>query len=199
MITRRGCSGRRVLSALLSLGFAAGTGALAMRSAWAQAESKTGSRAPLARYFPREDLVVYAEFDGLDAHRDAWKKTATYRVLNETTTGAMLEQTLARFLDEVVVSDTGVPARGREVVDLGEHLLRSGFAVGINRRGGAGLPRSFGIIIRGGAKGQSRAILDRFLRAGEGPRSKIKQVQKSGGRSVQVLGDSPRTAFAWWA
>jgi prepilin-type processing-associated H-X9-DG protein len=168
-------------------------------SATAQGPSKPAGPPPLARYFPREDLVVYAEFDGLDAHREAWKKTATYRVLNETTTGAMLEQTLARFLDEVVVSGTGVPARGREVVDLGEHLLRSGFAVGINRRGGAGLPRSFGIVIRGGAKGQSRAILDRFLRAGEGPRSKIKQVQKSGGRSVQVLSDSPRTAFAWWA
>src|SRR5689334_11848169 len=131
-------------------------------AAAAQEPAKPTGPPPLARYFPRQDLVVYMEFDGLDAHRDAWKKTATYRVLTETTTGAMLEQTLARLLDEVVLGGTGAPARGRDLVGLGEHLLRSGFAVGINRRGGVGLPRSFGIVVRGGAKGQPRAILERF-------------------------------------
>jgi hypothetical protein len=185
-----------------SLRIAAAAGVIAAglaATAAAQEPAKPAGPPPLARYFPRQDLVVYIEFDGLDTHRDAWKKTATYRLLNETTTGAMLEQTLARFLDEVVFSGIGVPARGRELVGLGEHLLRSGFAVGINRRGGMGLPRSFGIVVRGGATGQLRVTLDRLLRAGEGPRAKIKQVQQAGGRSVQVLSDSPRTALAWWA
>ena len=63
--------------------------------AMAQDRPKPADPPPLSRYFPRQDLVVYAEFDGLDAHRDGWKKTAAYRVLNETTTGAMLEQTLS--------------------------------------------------------------------------------------------------------
>ena len=62
--------------------------------------AETGRPAPLSRFFPRQDLVVYAEFDGLDAHRDGWRKTAAYRMLNETTTGAMLEQTLTRLLDD---------------------------------------------------------------------------------------------------
>src|SRR5262249_60093929 len=91
--------------------------------------------APLARYFPRQDLVVYAEFDGLDAHRDAWMKTAAYRLLNETTTGAMLEQTLARLLEWFLAHQPGFSLKGREVVGLGKHLLRSGFAVGITRAG----------------------------------------------------------------
>ncbi len=168
-------------------------------AAAAQGPSKPAGPPPLARFFPRQDLVIYAEFEGLDAHRDDWKKTATYRVLNETTTGAMLEQTLARFLDETVLSVVGVPARGRELVGLGEHLLRSGFALGINRAGGVGLPRCFGIVIRGAAAGQPRAVLDRFLRAGEGPRNPLKRVEKPGGRTIQMLGASPRVALSWWA
>ena len=131
-----------------------------MRSAWAQAESKTGSRAPLARYFPRQDLVVYAEFDGLDEHRDAWKKTALYRVLNETTTGALYERSLGRLFEKILQKQAGAPASGRELVALGIHVLRSGFAVGINRAGGAGPPRSFAVVLRDAAEGAPRAIVD---------------------------------------
>ena len=40
-----------------------------------QPPSKLAGAVPLARYFPRQDLVVYVEFDGLDAHRDAWRKS----------------------------------------------------------------------------------------------------------------------------
>ena len=168
-------------------------------SAMAQPASKMGTPPPLARFFPRQDLVVYAEFDGLDAHRDAWKQTAAYRLLNETTTGAMLEQSFARLLDELILKNAGGLLRGRELVGLGEHLLRAGFAVGINRAGGVGPPRSFGLVIRGGAKGQTRALLDRLLRESEGPRLKIKRVQKPGGRTVEVVSDAPRTSLAWWA
>ena len=60
----------------------------------ARAESK-----PLARYVPKDELIVYAELSGLDAHYDAWRKTATYKMLNETGTGAMLEETLAQTID----------------------------------------------------------------------------------------------------
>src|SRR3954451_3823275 len=42
-------------------------------------DEPAGPRPP-AGYFPREDLVVFAEFDGLDAHAEAWKKTAAYRL-----------------------------------------------------------------------------------------------------------------------
>src|SRR5436305_1340662 len=107
MIHRASCRPSRIIA--LACVVAAG---LAAASA-AQGPSKPAGPPPLARYFPRQDLVVYAEFDGLDAHRDAWKQTATYRVLTETTTGAMLEQTLARLLDERVVNATGVPGGGR--------------------------------------------------------------------------------------
>jgi prepilin-type processing-associated H-X9-DG protein len=156
--------------------------------------------APLARYFPRKDLVVYAEFDGLDAHRDAWTKSAAYRLLTETTTGAMLEQSAARLIDQLTISvGSPVPANGRELVALGKHLMLSGFAVGINRAGGEGLPRCLGLVIRGGARDVPRTTFERFLRAGVTPRSRIRPVEKPGGRTVQVLEQTPGRATAWWS
>ena len=107
---------------------------------------------PLARYFPSQDLVVYVEFDGLERHREAWKKTALFRVLNETTTGAMYEAMVPRVLDLIVPESSGVRVSGKELSEFALHLARSGFAVGINRAGGAGPPRCFGLVIRGGAK-----------------------------------------------
>jgi hypothetical protein len=150
--------------------------------------------APLARYIPRQDLVVYAEFDGLEAHRDAWRRTASYRLLNETTTGAMLEQSLARLMDMLLARQSTVRVTGRELVVLGEHLLRSGFAIGINRAGGLGPPRSFALVIRDGAGAEVRSILERLVRSGEGPRARVERVDKPGGRTVEVLRDPPRTA-----
>ena len=54
---------------------------------------------PLARYVPRDDLVVYSEFGGLDAHAAAWRQTAAYKMLNETTAGAMLSTVLSQVID----------------------------------------------------------------------------------------------------
>jgi hypothetical protein len=75
-------------------------------------QSSTKSAAPLARYFPRQDLVAYAEFDGLSAHRDVWNKSAIYRLLNQTSTGALYQQAIARILDLVVANQQETPGRG---------------------------------------------------------------------------------------
>ena len=47
--------------------------------------------APLARYVPLQRFVAYLEFDGLDAHADAWHTSAAYKLLNDTKLGALLE------------------------------------------------------------------------------------------------------------
>ncbi len=67
------------------------------------------------RSFPSQDLVVYVEFDGLDRPREAWKKTALFRVLNETTTGAMYEAMVPRVLDLIVPESSGVRVSGKEL------------------------------------------------------------------------------------
>src|SRR5262249_55869983 len=48
-------------------------------------------KSSLGRYVPRQDLVFYLEFDGLDAHGEAWQKSAAYKLLNDTKLGALLE------------------------------------------------------------------------------------------------------------
>jgi prepilin-type processing-associated H-X9-DG protein len=163
-----------------------------------QASEQPARRDSLARYFPRQDLVVYVEFDGVDAHRESWKKTAAYRLLNETTTGVLLEESLARLVNMTMGRQSGAVIGGREAVALGVSLLRSGFAVGINRAGGAGPPQCFGVVIRGGAKPEIRSVFDRVLRAGTSPRMQVKAVEKPGGRTIQVLGAGPQQTVAWW-
>jgi prepilin-type processing-associated H-X9-DG protein len=171
---------------------------IAMPTAWGQAANNSANRAPLARYFPRQDLVVYAEFDGLDAHRDAWTRTALYRLLNETTTGALYERSLGRLLEIILRKQAGAPANGRELFALGIHVVRSGFAVGINRAGGAGPPRSFAVVLRDASRGAPRAIVDRLLRAGANPRSRVEKVKRPDGRELQVVADSTAGHLAWW-
>src|SRR4051794_36189656 len=63
---------------------------LSGRPATAQAPG-TGAAAPLARYLPQQDLSVYLEFEGLDSHAAAWHKSAAYKLLNDTSLGALLE------------------------------------------------------------------------------------------------------------
>jgi len=191
--------GYRLLPVAVVIGLAGGIGSIATPPAWGQKTSGAASQAPLARYFPRQDLVVYAEFDGLDAHRDAWTRTAAYRLLNETTTGAMYEQSISRILDLILARQSDVPVNGRELEALGMHLLRSGFAVGINRAGGTGPPRCFALVIRAAGKGEPRAILDRILRAGAPPRARVEQADRPDGRKLQVLSGSPAGSLAWWA
>ena len=51
----------------------------------------TPAAEPLSRYVPEEGLAGLVEFDGLDAHSAAWKKSAAYKILTETKMGSMLE------------------------------------------------------------------------------------------------------------
>src|ERR1017187_1757379 len=148
------------------LALASGAGLIAVPDGRAQETARTASQLPLARYFPSQDLVVYVEFDGLDGHREAWKKTAAYRLLTETTTGAMYEAALPRVFGLLLSKQTEVRINGRELTNLGLHLIRSGFAVGINRAGGTGPPRCLGLVVRGGAKGETQKLVERILRAG---------------------------------
>ena len=55
---------------------------------------------PLGHYVPRNNLLFYLEFDGLDAHAEAWQKTAAYKMLNNTPLGTMLEEVAASFLKD---------------------------------------------------------------------------------------------------
>jgi hypothetical protein len=158
---------------------------------------------PLARYFPRQDLVVYAEFDGLDAHADAWKKTAAYKLLNETTAGAMFEDLVTQLAERALASGPGGDDRrrmtGPELVALVKNAFRSGFAFGINRRAGEPKPYCIGLVLRGAAKGEIRGPIARLIDAGNAPNTKSEAVSKPGDRKVIVVADPKGAGFAWWS
>lgn len=172
---------------------------VAVLAAHARAQEPAKSSS-LARYFPGKDLVVYAEFDGLDAHDAAWKKTATYKLLTETSTGAMLDALVTQGADAILSSSPPSEKKptGAEVIGVAKHLVRSGFAFGINRRAGEPKPFSIGLVIRGGAKGAARGPLSRLIDAANGPGVKAEPVTKPGDRRVIVVADRGGSGFAWW-
>src|ERR1039457_4735219 len=70
--------------------------ALLIRSLEARAQEGEPKAPPartssLARYAPRQDLFFYLEFQGLDAHADAWRKSAAHKLLDDTKLGSLLE------------------------------------------------------------------------------------------------------------
>ena len=56
---------------------------------------------------PRRDWLGLVEHAGFDAQPEAWKGTALYRMLNETSLGAMLEDILSQVADQGFRKETG--------------------------------------------------------------------------------------------
>jgi Protein of unknown function (DUF1559) len=92
--------------------------------------------APLARHVPLKDLLAYLEFDGLDAHADAWRASAAYKLLNDTKLGNVLEDLALQGIE--ILHDT-MPREqrvtGAEVLGFLKHITRNGFVVGVSRKG----------------------------------------------------------------
>jgi hypothetical protein len=55
------------------------------------------------------------------------------------------------------------------------------------------------VVIRGGAKGDIHAIVERIMRAGESQHARVRQVEKPKGRKLQVLFSTRERALSWWS
>jgi len=151
---------------------------------------------PLARYFPREDLAAYAEFDGFEAHAEVARKSAAYRLLAETAAGAMFED-LARQLASA--RSSALPAD--ETMRLARHAARSGFAVGLVCRPDDDRPRCLGLVIRGAAHGPVRESIEKILKGsggGGGEGAKDAPKETPGGRRIHVETEVGPYGIAWW-
>ena len=118
--------------------------ALAVPS-WAQPEAAQ----PLARYIPAEGLAALVEHNGFNAHPQTWKGTALYKLLNETSLGAMLEDILGQVADHGFRTSNGAPLSGKELVGLISHLLNHGFAVGYLQNALPPQPKGVVLVVRG--------------------------------------------------
>ena len=98
----------------------------------AETAGGTVSTPSLASYVPRQDLILYLEFQGLDAHAAAWHKTAAYRLLSETKLGTLLEDMAIQAIE--VYQETfaaTIRIKGVDAVDIVKRIARNGFVVAV--------------------------------------------------------------------
>jgi hypothetical protein len=117
----------------------------------------------LGRYVPRENLVFYVQFDGLDAHADAWQKTAAYRMLNSTPLGVMLEEVAAQLLENLLSRSPDRKLTGAEVVKLVKAVTHKGWVLAVNATKDAKAPITGIAVFRGLAAKDQRSLSGRLV------------------------------------
>ena len=148
----------------------------------------------LARFVPSKNLIMYAQFDGVDAHAPAWRASAAYKLLNETTLGALVKDLGAQGIDYQGVRAGQLPI-GVRSIEMMERLARQGFVVGVTRENLPARPRPV-IAIRGGASPEIRGMIDELLLASAPPKTEVAGVRK-GERSIKVFGGGDLAMAAW--
>ena len=164
--------------------------AVALLTATANAQENQ----PLARYAPSKDVVLFLEFDGLDAHAAAWKKTAASRLLTETSLGAMLADLGKQGLDAMLAA---IPAKSKpssaEITALAKALLRDGMLLSVSDTK-QGEPSPL-LVFRNGATNGARAYLETAMKV-EGLTIATRQV---GGRTLSTVTVPPKATWTWWS
>lgn len=159
---------------------------------------------PLARYVPREDLVLYLGSDGLDTQPDAWKKTAAYKLLNETNLGVMLEDVTAQLSAHALELSPNRKLGGADVVAIAKHLARYGFVFAVNQAnpGGKPSPPVGTLVIRSVVGKEAFPAVGRLMGTLMGA-SRTQKLMKAGRYVVVVpIGEAKEGAtndtWAWW-
>jgi hypothetical protein len=88
-----------------------------------------------AGFIPADGLIAYLEFDGLDAHGEAWKATALHDIVVKTKTGAVMSELASRLSAPIARQQTGDIVDGAALATFYEHLLRHGFALAVHNVG----------------------------------------------------------------
>ena len=157
-------------------------------------QNTSGETSSLARYVPKDNLVIYLEYDGLDAHSDAWQKTAAYKILNNTPTGAMLEDLFLQLFGKL----PNPKLTGPEALALVKHVARSGF---VYARGGDLRKGKFDyevVVFRDAYKNKDvRPIFFRFLGALPAPNTKLQGVVRAEHKVVTGKNAKGETFTSW--
>ena len=150
----------------------------------------------LARYVPRQDLLFYLEFDGLDAHAAAWHGSAAYKLLNDTKLGALCEDLISQGVElaqESALAEKRI--KGAEAVDLLKKVAREGFVFAVS--GQAPNDSRVVLVLRHGDRPEVRRLLESAASAvgpnGGNDQAKVAPIQKAG-RTLYSLGKDG----IWW-
>jgi prepilin-type processing-associated H-X9-DG protein len=147
--------------------------------------------APLARCVPRQDLLLFLEFDGFDAHPKRWRSSAAFKLLNDTKLGALLEDLALQGIE--LIQDS-IPREkrisGADALDLLKGIAREGFVVAVSRDGPD--DRRIVLAARRGDRPEMRRLLgivDFLLRRSDDESSSEPLVaQVKAGRTIHPLG-----------
>ncbi|MGA9924129.1 MAG: hypothetical protein WBQ29_12075, partial [Isosphaeraceae bacterium] len=155
----------------------------------------------MPRFVPRDKLILYVDFDGLDAHAEAWQKTAAYKMLNQTPLGVMLEEVAAQLLDKAL---EGVPNRklsGAEIVTLVKLMARKGWVLALNANLTGPNPFVGTLVLRGAAAKDKeiKSITSRLIGTLMGPEPKPR-IERKAGRVLVVVPRGPAAdgGWVWW-
>ena len=150
----------------------------------------------LARFVPDKNLVFYAEFQGLDAHADAWKHSAAYKLLNDTTLGALMADVAAQGLTAGNVKLGGKPLSGLELAAKVDQFSRKGVAFAILLDPNEKDEPSFIMVFRGGAKpGRTEAL--HAMVASMGKPNNARSTEQKRGRTITRYGEGKGAGMLW--
>jgi len=133
----------------------------------AEAASSSGAATastPLGRFVPKENLILYVEFAGLNATAAAWKNTAAYRMLNETPLGGMMQEVTTQLLEKTLSLYPNRRLSGEELFKLIKHSAQSGWVLAIhaNPKSSDGPIRGT-LVVRGAAGKELRPLSARAM------------------------------------
>ncbi len=152
----------------LTLGVALVLAMAANESNAQPAEPADAKATPLAHYVPSQNLISYLEFGGLDTHQVAWRASATYKLLNETKLGPLLEDLAGQYFE---VSQQYTRAGGAHPWFRNHRDDQAGDPPGVRLGVWGKDPDQLGTIyvMRGGDKPEIRRLLERAARPHQNP------------------------------
>jgi prepilin-type processing-associated H-X9-DG protein len=149
----------------------------------------------LATFVPRQDLIIYLEYQGLDAHSGAWHKTAAYRLVSETKVGTLLEDMAIQAIDLYQeVFPATVRVKGVDGVEIAKRIARNGFVIGV-----FGKPQErwrYLIVLRQCDRPEIRALLQSLANSERGDRAgdaRTGSIEKAGS-TLRRFG----SGHVWW-
>ena len=161
------------------------------------APTGAGGATPLARFVPRDNLILYLAFDGLDAHSEAWQKTAAYKMLNTTPLGVMLEEVAAQLLDRALSSAPNKKLTGAEFVTLIKTATKKGWLLAIHATAKPESPIRGTLVLRGMAAKEVRSLSSRLMGMLMG--SDKPKIERRSGRVLVLLSSETHPANGvWW-
>jgi hypothetical protein len=160
---------------------------------------------PLSRFVPKENLVFYLEFTGVDSHAAAWNETASQKMLNDTPLGTMAEEVTGQILDKALSFMPSHKLTGPEIVTLLKHAYHSGGVLAINIDPKGPEHTRGTLVLRGATAKELRPITARLLSSLMGS-AKPKAELKDGRQLVYVPATGSAGAsgpfdhgWVWWA